>query len=361
PKVSTLTVSTFLNDKPANILDAAKFCPLDDKIIGIKTSYAGNQSHIIRGNVRFPKSERSFFQHQVTFTVMVGDRKVCCKLFNTGCLHITGCTTLDQVVKAANALTAALHRKMDLVDGRVWITREFVDKQKLIYNLAGTEIGRVHQTDQGLKYEWISMANDMAESPGATVKTGATSVAKTGATSVAKTGATSAAQTEATSAAKSEATSAAQTEATSATPDTNDAPFPILVHPFQIFPTESQPQIFRAPDFEIHMINAFLKYPYKIRRSVMSQALIANGHYVRYNPSSYPGVNLRYYCNDLNETGICPCKSTMIRCSCKVISVMFFYSGNVIITGMKSHAQLAKVANFVKSFVLENKTQILVS
>ncbi|KAJ3081297.1 hypothetical protein HK102_002440, partial [Quaeritorhiza haematococci] len=218
----------------------------------------------------------------------VGDRKVCCKLFNTGCLHITGCTSLDEVCTAANILIDRLHRirgvslvrlqsaeppfvaydhlvyaqsglligyrdkeghyvihkeKMDLVDGRVWMSRDFLGKQKTIYNLDGIEIGRAHQTDQGLKYVWIS---------GAPI-------------------------------------AAAQAAATGT-----------LLHPIRIFAADQKP--FQPSDFEIHMINAFLKCPYKIRRSVLNKALTANGHYVRYNPSSYPEVNLRYYNNDLNET-----------------------------------------------------------
>src|SRR3978361_1155010 len=65
--VSTTTVTSVFKSN-INIVDIAKYLPLDDAIIGIKLVYAGGSSTIIRGVARISKKKKDFY-NQVTFTL----------------------------------------------------------------------------------------------------------------------------------------------------------------------------------------------------------------------------------------------------------------------------------------------------
>src|ERR1044071_765655 len=106
-KVSTTTV-TSLFPCPVNIVDLAKYLPLDEVIIGIKLVYAGGNSSIIRGVAKISTKAKDFY-NRVTFTIRLPLRKevigeedvaqsilVSCKIFHNGTLHVTGTHDLDE-------------------------------------------------------------------------------------------------------------------------------------------------------------------------------------------------------------------------------------------------------------------------
>ena len=116
--VSTTTVTSIFKCS-INIIDIAKYLPLDDAIIGIKLVYAGGTSSIIRGVAKMSKKKKDFY-NQVTFTIRLpintfGNSRLedktsilaSCKIFHNGTLHVTGTRTLEEATNASNLL---LHR-----------------------------------------------------------------------------------------------------------------------------------------------------------------------------------------------------------------------------------------------------------
>jgi len=82
--------------------------------------------------------------------------------------------------------------------------------------------------------------------------------------------------------------------------------------------------------------------------------------YGNYEPDSYPGINMKYYWNDLtqqdsNVCGRCVCddycEGTGTGCGdgqCRRISIMIFQSGQVIITGCCNIEKLEYIHKFIK-------------
>lgn len=121
-KVSTTTVTSSF-PCPVNIIDLAKYLPLDDVIIGIKLVYAGGNSSIIRGVAKISTKAKDFY-NQVTFTIRLPLRKtrdeiennndkpssilISCKIFHNGTLHVTGTHNLDEACDGLNLLLERL-------------------------------------------------------------------------------------------------------------------------------------------------------------------------------------------------------------------------------------------------------------
>ena len=89
--------------------------------------------------------------------------------------------------------------------------------------------------------------------------------------------------------------------------------------------------------------------------------------YVNYEPDSYPGINLKYYWNDLTQNnpelcGRCCCEeycegkgSGCGDAQCRRISIMIFQSGQVIITGCCTIDKLKFIHKYVIKLFNENK------
>lgn len=128
-KVSTTTVTSNF-PHAVNIIDLAKYLPLDNVVVGIKLVYAGGTYSVIRGVAKISKKAKDFY-NQVTFTVrlpMNGESSlqlastdaseilkmaqnsilVSCKIFHNGTLHITGTHDLDEATMASNLLRERL-------------------------------------------------------------------------------------------------------------------------------------------------------------------------------------------------------------------------------------------------------------
>jgi TATA-box binding protein (TBP) (component of TFIID and TFIIIB) len=107
----------------------------------------------------------------------------------------------------------------------------------------------------------------------------------------------------------------------------------------------------------IVLINSDFDIKYKIKRDILHREIIDAGIYSSYEPCIYPGVNIKYYFNANQETGICSCQN---MCSgkgdglsdggCKKITVAVFKSGKIIITGARSIEQLELSYHFITKF-----------
>jgi hypothetical protein len=118
-RVSTTTVTSSF-PFAVNIIDVAKYLPLDDVIIGIKLIYAGGHASIVRGVSKVSTKPKDFY-NQATVTIRLPIRNTCdteekssilvsCKIFHNGTLHVTGTHNLDESCDTLNHLAERLLR-----------------------------------------------------------------------------------------------------------------------------------------------------------------------------------------------------------------------------------------------------------
>ena len=117
--------------------------------------------------------------------------------------------------------------------------------------------------------------------------------------------------------------------------------------------------------FKIVLINSDFSIRFKINRDILHRIVTSNGYYSSYEPSIYPGVNIKYYYNNLYNDGICRC---LKECSgkgmgdgesdCKKITVAVFNSGNIIITGAQSNNQLNTAYKFISNLLKQKRNEL---
>ena len=113
----------------------------------------------------------------------------------------------------------------------------------------------------------------------------------------------------------------------------------------------------------IAMINTDFDCGFKIKRELLQRLITDKGYYSSFEPTIYPGVNIKYYFNkEKQTTGICNCEG---RCNgkgkdgfCKKITVAVFNSGKIIITGGQSYEQLNTAYDFINDTLNENKDML---
>ena len=114
----------------------------------------------------------------------------------------------------------------------------------------------------------------------------------------------------------------------------------------------------KKKDFKIVLINSDFNIRFKINREILHRIVSSNGYYSSYEPSIYPGVNIKYYYNHLYNDGICKCTGACSgkgnghgESDCKKITVAIFKSGKIIITGGQNKGQIVIAYNFIKDFI----------
>lgn len=105
--------------------------------------------------------------------------------------------------------------------------------------------------------------------------------------------------------------------------------------------------------YKVCLINCDFKLPFEIRRDTLHD--IFNKYYktkCSYEPCIYPGVKLKYFSKPGNVQGVCVCKPHCLtkrngtQACCK-ISISFFQSGCIIITGARSNEQIQEVYHHI--------------
>lgn len=117
---------------------------------------------------------------------------------------------------------------------------------------------------------------------------------------------------------------------------------------------------------KIAMINTDFDCGFKIKREILHRFVTDKGYYSSFEPTIYPGVNIKYYYNkEKQDTGICNCEG---RCNgkgkdglCKKITVAVFNSGKIIITGGQSYDQLNTAYDFISNILENNKSKLILS
>ena len=120
--------------------------------------------------------------------------------------------------------------------------------------------------------------------------------------------------------------------------------------------------------FSIVLINSDFDIKYKINRELLHRDLIKSNICSSYEPTIYPGVNMKYYYNtSYNGNGVCQCKN---KCNgkgfgnkdgdCKRITIAIFNSGKIIITGGNTLNQLCISYDYINS-ILKNKKKYMIN
>lgn len=124
-------------------------------------------------------------------------------------------------------------------------------------------------------------------------------------------------------------------------------------------------QIVQIVSYKICLINCDFKLPFEIRRDNLHDVFCK--YYktnCSYEPCIYPGVKLKYFSKPGNVNGVCTCKP---HCStkrngnqlCCKISVSFFKSGCVIITGARNHTQIREVYDHIYDILTTHNEEVI--
>jgi len=400
--VSTTTVTSIFKCS-INIIDIAKYLPLDDVIIGIKLVYAGGTSSIIRGVAKMSKKKKDFY-NQVTFTIRLpintfGNSRLedktsilaSCKIFHNGTLHVTGTRTLEEATNASNLL---LHRLRNFTGMKMISLVEkmpfLATHDNLLYDVKGATIGWYTTEENSnsntiyLKNEYVSLDNLLlgedkfpvfvsnkwtnntkhiytldGEHLGKRILYFNQDIARrhfdvkfgyiyAGNKIVGK-----------------EVTEYEENYLQILKDSEYYRKYlvekKLLIHRFNSFNDGEVPQDFVVDDFCTHMINMFFKAPFKICRKRLHKTFLNNGYYSRFDPSN-AAVNLRFHYNpvtmaDPKERGKCSLVHER-TCNCKDISVSCFNSGKMNITGLATLDQGQIVYDFLKDFFIREKANI---
>lgn len=119
--------------------------------------------------------------------------------------------------------------------------------------------------------------------------------------------------------------------------------------------------------FNVVLINSDFDIKYKVNRELLHRDILAKDMCSSYEPTIYPGVNMKYYYNSSYDSkGVCVCSK---RCNgkgtgngngkCKRITIAVFNSGKIIITGGKTMEQLTLSYRFINS-ILQNKKKYMI-
>tara|TARA_B100000700_G_scaffold304530_1_gene377278 strand:- start:1067 stop:1813 length:747 start_codon:yes stop_codon:yes gene_type:complete len=115
---------------------------------------------------------------------------------------------------------------------------------------------------------------------------------------------------------------------------------------------------------QIVLINSDFDIGMKINREILHKEIINSNIYSSYEPCIYPGVNIKYYINTNNTSGICECTEMCNgkgkACGnggCKKVTIAVFMSGKIIITGGQNKDQINESYRFITNFI-RNKKEI---
>ena len=413
-KISTTTVTSSV-PVPINIIDVAKYLPIDEIIIGIKVVYAGGNSSIIRDVAKMSKKAKDFY-NQVTFTIRLpfGDtegfcgetpsRLVSCKIFHNGTLHITGTNCLEEATKASNLL---LERLKKLNDRKMISIRNDVPyllaHDHLLYNSTGRNIGWINlinkeastkdsQTKIYLKTEYVvleqlDVQNEIHDTTDPFYVFVSAKCADNRRKIYTLDGdeiGTKCLQFKLNAPRRhydvkfghiycgnkiiGNETIQWNTDCLSKLQSSKRyidylKEKGILLHHVSAFPQNSQmPVHFENEDFNVHMINMFFKAPFHICRKRLHKAFVDEDYHSRFDPCSHAAVNLRFHYNNLTMSqpeNVGKCVKIFDRpCNCKDISVSCFNSGKMNITGLATVEQGFLVYDFLKEFFTKHRPTI---
>jgi len=111
-----------------------------------------------------------------------------------------------------------------------------------------------------------------------------------------------------------------------------------------------------SSELETALINCDFDLGFPINREKLNEKIIEEGYFSSFEPCTYPGVNIKYYYNEMiDNKGICncdkPCNGKGKNNTCKRITVAVFKSGKAIITGGNNENNVKTAYRFINNFV----------
>ena len=122
--------------------------------------------------------------------------------------------------------------------------------------------------------------------------------------------------------------------------------------------------IYQEGSIETVLINSDFDIFFEVNREVLHRLIVDQGYCSSYEPCTYPGVNIKYYHNPVqNNFGICncdkPCNGKGKDNTCKKITIAVFKSGKIIITGGRTKGNINTAYQFITSFISKHREKII--
>ena len=133
----------------------------------------------------------------------------------------------------------------------------------------------------------------------------------------------------------------------------------ILIPMFRTFTEIFDSEELNILNYRIVMMNSDFDIKKSIDRDLLQKNIVDKGYYSTFEPDWYPGVNIKYYFNTVNNNnGICSCSSICKGKGtgdgdgeCKGVTIAAFEKGKILITGAKSKDQLITCKGFIEDFI----------
>jgi hypothetical protein len=399
-KIATITMSTKLPDCDLQLTNIGKYLPIDSTILAVKYTYGSTT--LMRGAYEttvykkskgkdISKVNKALFYNQITLVVDIGkDKQINAKLFNNGSLHLTGCKSIQDGIRATKLvyekLVAMRHTTDTLLLARN-MHGVLMDKDSLVYNWNEKEkvakmIGCV-KNDQyvinkkeyvfdkhtnmliskrmGTKRTWQLLDCDGHEMGSMSIE-----LMKSKRSLYKK-------------------TANLQYDFSAGLVHYNNEhvighinytwivePTPMenkdWIHEVEYscnpflkddYTLENSNDEISYYDVCVNCMNVYFKLDFLLNRQRLHDALLKMGYISKYNPESYSGIKFTYKVlySDLEGDGHCVCDN---KCTCTDITFLIFQSGNVIATGFKSTEQantvtasFMNICNEVKDYVMK--------
>ena len=136
-KISTMTASTsYGKNMEINLSNVGKYLEIDQFILGIK--YASSSSVIVRGAIKETRgNDAKLFYNQVSLVVRLNDNITNVKLFGNGTLHITGIKHEDEP-KAIMKLIMEKLNGLKIKTDKILLVRDtngvYLDSNNMVYS-----------------------------------------------------------------------------------------------------------------------------------------------------------------------------------------------------------------------------------
>lgn len=117
--------------------------------------------------------------------------------------------------------------------------------------------------------------------------------------------------------------------------------------------------------YKIANINSVYDINMSIDRHVLHRILLKKNIVSKFDPNTYPGVNIKYIYNE-KQNGICNCitkckwANKKIKNKCDRISIFVFQSGKIMITGGNTYDKIEQAYNFLNTVIKDNIKELYI-
>ena len=387
-----------------NIFAIAKYLELDSTIVGVKLVYAAGMSSVIRGSCRLSKRKKDFY-NQVTFSMRLNDSSTLSyKIFHNGAIQLTGAHSKLEALQGCNYLI----KKLDEMKGIKSISLAssngglLMGHDHLFYTWNGRIIGYNHVkngiyingeylVESPMQYEmsptysvleskkWTRSIKKIYTMDGEFLGTKKL-VFKTGLpenmyrkefeiiqNKIVYHNTIVGEQVFTLEECALDLLKSAEHNRKTYVYPTNK-----ILHDYTALRKrdELKTEGLVVDDITVYNVNARFEGNFRIYRDKLWECFVKNGLTARFDSCSHLGVNLRYhYIPDSPVTGefqgqcLCPKNpqaTIKTKCgTCKIVSLLCFVSGKIVVTGLKSIEEAQFVGAYIKKFYVEHVDEIV--